>query len=175
MSNNKTKSLVSSADEAWAKVTEAVPVDDYWGMFSYGDAPAAMGGGAGAFTWFEDRATMFKFIEEVLPFSPPGPSNIDPHLVMDAVSNVIKDMRNDALRLEKVRGNINEVLKDFSQIEWWGTFRELRSGICPYSQKIINDFRQLVPDDESINEISTDPISDNELAEFKDYLMTYGI
>lgn len=174
MCNEKRNSLVSSAD-VWAQVMDTVPVDDCWGMFSYGDAPAAIGGGVGVFAWFEDRVSMFKFIEEILPFSPPGPSDIDPRPVMDAVSAVVKDIRDGVLPLEKGRENINEILKGFSQIEWWGTFRELRSGRCPYSQKLINDFRQLVSDDENLNRVSTDPISDNELARFKDYLMTYGI
>ncbi|WP_348826915.1 hypothetical protein [Halomonas sp. RT37] len=175
MRNDEINRLVSSADEAWAQVTDAVPIDENWGMFSYGDAPAALGGGFGAFAWFEDRASMLKFIEEVLPFSPRGPDNRDPLPIMDAVSAVIKDIRNDSLSLEQGREKLNKELEGCSQIEWWGTFRELRGGISPYSRKLINKFRQHLTDDENINEISTGPISDNELAEFKDYLMTYGV
>lgn len=168
-------SLVVSADEAWGKVTDVEPTDEHWGMFSYGDAPGALGGGFGAFAWFDDRASLLSFVEDVLPFSPRGPGNEDPIPVADAVAAVIEDIRRNALPLEQGRQKLNEELVGCSQIEWWGTFRELRGGVSPYSRELIKSFRQHIMDEENIKDVSVDPVRDKELDDFKDYISTYGI
>ena len=175
MNNGDINNLVVSADEAWGKVTGVEPTDERWGMFSYGDAPGALGGGFGVFAWFDDRASLLSFVENVLPFSPRGPGNEDPIPVADAVASIIEDIRRNALSLEQGRQILNKELEGCSQIEWLGTFRELRGGVSPYSRGLIKSFRQNLMDEENFKDVSTDPVADEELDEFKDYLSTYGI
>lgn len=53
--------LVEAANARWADDALREPKSKSWGMYSYGDAPPAIGGGMGAFTWFDSKTALLKF------------------------------------------------------------------------------------------------------------------
>lgn len=161
------------ADQAWEKLSDQDPIPESWGMFSYGDAPGAIGGGFGAFVWFADRDQLLSFIESVLPFSPPGPCNRDPLAVEASVRAVISAQREGEVSADVAREQLNSVLRGFSQIEWWGTFKDLCGGTDAYAAKVIAAFREDCADEGVAARGGS--VSRDELEEFKEFLTTYGL
>ena len=103
-----------------------------FGFFSYGDAPAGIGGGAGVFLWFANEKEALDHIEQVLPFDPPGPHDMSPELVASEVQKINEKRLNsageDEYEMQELISDLNKVLRQFSQIEWMGQFEELVSG-----------------------------------------------
>jgi hypothetical protein len=163
-----------AADKAWAELPAREPQPETWGMYSYGDAPPAIGGGVGAFVWFETREELLAFVGSVLPFSPPGPSNRDFLKVESDARALVAEVRSVTCDLECVRERLNGVLSDFSRIEWWGQFHDLCAGRHPYAQAVIASFRESLAEDGE-DTVVKGPIREDELGEFKLYLETYGL
>jgi hypothetical protein len=159
------------AEASWQEVSSGAPPDDAeWGFFSYGDAPAAIGGGVGMFTWFPDRASMLEFIEETLPYYPPGQSNLDADEIAENASAVVEKLRLGTLTDEDGRQHLNKVLETCSQLNWIGTVENLLSGNHPYVVQVREAFRE---DDEEESEGV--PISEDEKEDFYEFLETWGI
>lgn len=95
-----------------------------------------------------------------------------------ASPNIIDDLDelSPALDDEVARRRLNQILEGYSQIEWWGTFRDLRSGTHEYARKVRNDFRE---SNEETNEGegiagTAASIRGDEVDDFKGFLSTYG-
>ena len=166
------EALVEAANARWADDTLGEPRSTSWGMYSYGDAPAAIGGGVGAFTWFNSKTALLKFIEEVLPYSPPGPGNTDPLAVADKVGAVLRKLRSGDLELGEARRRLNTVLRAYSQIEWMGTFKDLRDGNDAYARELIKQFRR---SRELAVGAAPIAIARSQTEDFKEFLAEYGI
>lgn len=172
MSDDKQiNALERAANDLWGNDALSTPKSTSWGMYSYGDAPAAIGGGVGAFTWFDSRSALLKFVTEALPFSPPGPHDSDPLAVADKVKSLVTQIRAGDLDLESARRKLNTVLRAYSQIEWIGTFKDLKDGNGAYAKRIIKEFResQALP-------VGKAPVavSRTQLKDFKEFLASYG-
>ena len=87
-------------------------------MFSHADAPAAISGEIGAFSWLDKKTDILKFVEKVLPHSPPRVGNTDPLVVADWVRAVLGQLRSDDLELGRTRRKLNAILHTYSQIKW---------------------------------------------------------
>ena len=159
--------LAAIADDRWNDEELTKPKSKSWGFYAYGDAPAAIGGGIGSYVWFKSKSAMLIFIEEVLPFSPPGPSTSDCDEVAKLVADTCQKLRKSEIKFEDGQRILNKVLKSYSQFEWMGAFQDFKSGKTTYARKIILDFRR-----QNNLKISTKPISvdRSELYQFKDYL-----
>ena len=166
------EAVVNAADERWADDSLTRPTAASWGFYSYGDAPAAIGGGMGSFCWFGSRAKMLRFVVDVLPYSPPGPSDSDCTVVARQVTAIISEIESEKIDLEKARRKLNRVLRSYSQIEWIGTFKELASGQKAYSKRIIKAFRHA--HDLPINSAPIE-VTRAQMAEFKIFLSEFGI
>lgn len=166
------EATVEAANARWADVALGEPKSTSWGMYSYGDAPPAIGGGVGAFSWFDNKSALLRFIQEVLPYSPPGPGNSDPVVVADKVRAVLGQVRAGELELAKARRKLNTVLRAYSQIEWMGTFKDLKDGNDAYARKLIKEFRRS-------REIAVGAapvaIARSQVEDFKEFLAEYGI
>ena len=162
---------IERAEASWQEVSSGAPPDDAeWGFFSYGDAPPAIGGGVGMFTWFPDRASMLEFIEETLPYYPPGQSNLDAEEIADNTAAVVEKIRLGAVSDEQGRKHLNKVLETCSQLEWIGTVTDLLSGDHPYLVKVRKIFR----DDED-EDADGGPIDEDEKEEFFEFLESWGM
>jgi hypothetical protein len=155
------------------EATSGNPGDLTWGFFSYGDAPPAIGGGLGMFTWFEDRETLLSFIADVLPYFPPGPSGSDFRGIEDKTREIIEEMRSGTISDLEGTERLNGVLKRFSQIEWIGTVDDLLSGSHPYAIEVRAAFRydEENPDDPD----NGSAITEEEREDFFEMLDTWGI
>ena len=171
-SDHDIQALEAAANDRWSDDALRAPKASSWGMFSYGDASPAIGGGVGAFTWFDNRTALLKFVAEVLPFSPPGPGNSDAVAVAAKVQGVLSGVKAGDLDLEKARRKLNLILRAYSQIEWMGTFKDLKDGNGTYARKIVKDFRRSreLP-------VGAAPIavSRSQVEDFKEFVAEYGI
>jgi hypothetical protein len=156
------------AEASWGEVSSGAPPDDHaWGFFSYGDAPAAIGGGVGMFTWFADRASMLSFIEETLPYHPPGRADQDPDEIASETAVVVEKMRIGTFADHEGIQHLNKVLKTCSQLKWIGTVTDLLSDDHTYALEVRSAFRS--------DEDDRGPISEDEKDDFFDFLDTWGI
>ena len=162
---------IERAEASWQEVSSGAPPDDCeWGFFSYGDAPPAIGGGVGMFTWFPDRNSMLEFIEHTLPYNPPGQSDLDPDEIAENTAAVVEKLRLGTINdLDGIK-ELNEVLVTCSQLDWMGTVDGLLSGNHPYAVHVRQAFR----DDEE-EDSEGEPIEEDEKEEFFEFLETWGI
>lgn len=170
-SSDQIQALVDAAISKWSEESLGEPKATSWGMFSYGDAPAGIGGGIGTFSWFNNKTAMLKFLPEVLPYAPRGPGNSDPLLVAEKVQGVLAAIKAGDLDLEKARKKLNSILRSYSQIEWMGTFKDLKNGNGTYPKKIIKEFRR-------VNDLTVGlmpiMILRSQVGEFREFLSVYG-
>jgi hypothetical protein len=162
---------VEQAEASWQEVSNGPPADDCkWGFFSYGDAPPAIGGGNGMFTWFPDRNTMLEFIANTLPYFPPGQSDLDPDEIAGNTATVVEKLRLGTISDLDGIIELNEVLVTCSQLNWMGTVENLLTGDHPYAVRVREAFRE---DDEEAKEGV--PISTEEKEDFFEFLESWGI
>jgi hypothetical protein len=90
--------------------------------------------------------------------------------VFAAVGDSVERFRKGMLEKQPARLELNNALKGFSQIEWWGTRVELFSQDSEFPRHVRSGFRG--DDDES--QSSDSPITIGEEEDFLDYLETYG-
>lgn len=171
-SDSQLDALVEAADKRWQDDSLTVARASSWGFYAYGDASPAIGGGLGAFCWFGSKAAMLKFIVEVLPYSPPGPSSSDPLAVAEIVRQVTVAIRAGDIDLEKARKKLNKALRSYSQLEWMGTFRDLQSGSGTYARKIIKDFRRAHDLPAMAKPVQ---VTRSQLPDFKIFISEFGI
>ena len=162
---------IERAEASWQEVSSGAPPDDCeWGFFSYGDAPPAIGGGVGMFTWFPDRNSMLEFIENTLPYNPPGASELDPDEIAENTAAVVEKFRLGTINdLDGIK-ELNEVLVTCSQLDWMGTVDDLLSGNHPYAVHVRQAFR----DDEE-EDSEGEPVEEDEKEEFFEFLESWGI
>lgn len=162
---------IERAEASWQEVSSGAPPDDCeWGFFSYGDAPPAIGGGVGMFSWFPDRTSILEFIEHTLPYFPPGQSNLDPDEIAENTAAVVERLRLGTISdLDGIK-ELNEALVTCSHLNWMGTVTDLLTGNHPYAIEVRAAFRE---DDEK--ETGGGPIGKDETEDFFEFLESWGI
>lgn len=162
---------IERAEASWQEVSSGAPPDDCeWGFFSYGDAPPAIGGGVGMFTWFPDRNSMLEFIEHTLPYFPPGQSNLDFDEIAENTAVVVEKIRLGAISDLVGIKELNEVLVTCSQLNWMGTVNDLLTGNHPYAIEVRAAFRE-----DGEEETGGGPVSKDEKEDFFEFLESWGI
>jgi hypothetical protein len=170
-STDSLQAAIDIAENLWSE-SERDPEDGkWWGFFCYGDASAPIGGGNGSFVWFPDRDEMLDFIRQVLPYSPPGRSDMDWEKVAKETEAIIDQMRGGDIDDKAATNHLNEALRSFSQIEWIGTFDDLLEGSHSYARLVRTEFRDSVEDATK----QSDPIDEIELKDFKEFAALWGI
>jgi hypothetical protein len=109
------------------------PEEHTWGFYAFSDGPVIAGGGTGGFLWFATREEMLDFIKGYLPFWCPGPDRSD---VRQTVAKVREILRDTGTPTEALRVQLNNALKGYAQLVWWGCFGELLSAEAPFAHKI---------------------------------------
>ena len=106
------------------------------GLLSLSDGPPAAGGGIGMFLWFKDWQEMYQFMANYFVASGPGPSEADHEPVYDKAWEIFNELAEGKIQRDQAFGRINAAAKNYSQIEWWGTFEELCEGQGDFEKKV---------------------------------------
>jgi hypothetical protein len=171
MSNDDLEKKIEDANSRWEKTVSVPEEVDWHGFYAYGDAPAAIGGGFGSFIWFSHRSEMLDFIKHVLPYSPPGRSDLDWEKVAHETSDIIDQMNQKQIDDKTGISQLNTALASFSQIEWMGTFGDLLGGEHHYAKNVREEFSSML---ESADGETSAPIKDDAIEDFKEFLSTWG-
>ncbi len=166
---------VGEAREAGERAYELKSRRPCWGLFSYGDAPGGMAGsGVGIFQWFETKTAMLEYVGHHLTFSSAGPSDVDPGRVADEARTLVETVgpESNPEVLEATRLELNKILRDFSQVEWWGSFEDLLQGNHPYAKEVRVWFRDRSDKEEKA---ADRPIGESEVADFQAAIEEYGL
>jgi hypothetical protein len=158
------------AKKALKVACERLPTEHPWGYLHYMDGPPAAGGGVGCFAWFSTRTNMLLFIAQYQVWLGPGPVGVDPARKVAQVGSIISHFITDRIDLETARLQINAVLKLFSQIEWWGQFKELVSGEGEFERGL----RQWYRDFKEARMVDSSPVIGEE-EEFAHAIQAYGL
>ncbi|GHF12530.1 hypothetical protein GCM10017044_03110 [Kordiimonas sediminis] len=159
------------AETNWLEAVHLSEGIEAWGMYSYGDAPGALGGGFGSFVWFATQPELLKFISETLPYAPPGPSSSDENEVALSVNRIVSELDSCQRTLLESIEQLNGALKAYSQITWIGTYGDLKASGNAFAVTVRSEFREF--NDDSVNEGR--PVSNDEQADFLEFLSTYGV
>jgi hypothetical protein len=163
------KQLTQSAEQTWNNLYHKPDINDY-GLLTHSDGSETVGRGTNVFVWFESKQAMEDFIVTTLPFSPSGPEDSDPLAVQAEIKTLIEQAEAGKLEQLELRTQINHALTNYSQINWWGTLRDLLYADHPCSKKIRRDFRHSHTDS-----LRDDPVADDEMDKFIEYLSSSTI
>jgi len=170
MKNDDVDASISRAEDNWTNAVQGHPQKCEIGFFSYSDAPGGIGGGMGSFVWFKTRDQMLDFIEQTLPYSPPGRSDKDWTEVATQTSAIVSEMRSNEIDDKSGIDRLNAVLKTFSRIEWMGTFEELMTSSDRYPAEVRAAFHGDECESEDLSIIGAHDVED-----FKNFLGEWGI
>lgn len=118
-----------------------MPRSHYFGYFHYGDGPAAAGGGVGAFHWFPSQKALLNHFAQHLVFQSCGPASSDPFEVERNVRGILQVFQEQQHSWSWLIKELNTALRRYSQLEWIGTFRDLKQGTNDYEVKLRRSFR----------------------------------
>ena len=156
--------LQAEAQKLAVAAANRKPRGDTWGFYSYGDAPAAIGGGVGGFLWCRDESALLDFVGRLLPFFAPGPQSADWLAVAGRSEGVFKQLRDGLVDVPTAVAEANRVLKGFSQITWLGRFGELLDGEGEFARSLRGSFYEQDP-----------PIAGSHRAMFLEFVRDYGL
>lgn len=150
------------------------PQPDWWGMYSYGDASAGIGGGVGMIEWFPTRAAMLTYIADVFPYWPGGP--YDTGVVASVTTAITANMQLGNLSDAEGLDRLNHTLRRYSQVVWIGTFEQLCSSDNDYCQYVRKWYRKQDPDfDEEDGSDPSAPIPTDKIDDFCEAIREYGL
>lgn len=162
--------IYEEAQRVAIEANEMEPTMETWGFEAYGDAPGGIGGGVGGFVWFNSKEELFDFAGRLLTFFAPGPVSLDHDEVARNAAAVVSRVQDGELGMDEGMEALNSVLVRFSQLRWWGQFKDLVSGNRPF-EKELRAWSRVSDDDEE----DTSPIANDELDAFKASLQEWGI
>lgn len=163
--------LKQEAEDVAMATLDHQPTRESWGIESYGDAPAGIGGGIGGFLWFADRKSALDFLGRLLVFLSPGPSNLDHGAVANEAAAIVERIANEGLTVDAGLDELNRALRSFSQVRWFGRFTELLEGDRPFEREI----RVWARSDEDDGEPVSSPILAAELDDFHTTVREWGV
>lgn len=144
-----------------------------WGLFSWGDAPPAIGGGTGCFQWFDSREELLAFLTD---YSPAVYMTFEQeeHWIgfRDRLRAIAASLEDEPL---KSLVAVKSELKGLLQIDWIGRFEELCQGQESFCCKVRAWFRDPCTIAGSALQASEAPIQTEELHDFCERLQEYGV
>jgi hypothetical protein len=162
--------LTSDAYEIAAYAAQRVPRRGAWGLESFGDGPAALGGGFGGFLWFSSRDELLEFVRSNLVFAFGGIN----YSAVQQVSRRVRSIVDGDELTSETREHLNWVLKGYSQLRWWGEFNTLLAGDGPFEQSLRASYREEARGPDASPDST--PIRASELDEFvSKAVLMYGI
>jgi hypothetical protein len=156
---------------------DRTPTRSDWGIESYGDAPAVMGGGVGGFLWFASREELFRFVADALLTLHPAPRTTDTRRIEAVIRAHLDAASVGTLSLEDTRMLLNRNLRRIAQIRWWGPLEDLRCSDAEFPRQLRAWARDEYADDQdnAAPGASEAPVTDEELDDFVEAIRTYGL
>ena len=164
-------------EQAFERLNESAQRDPRvcpWGLFAWGDAPPACGGGVGAFQWFETLEDLMEFITDWSAAEYMSFDNEAEWLEQrQCLRSIVSQWQADPVSTVQ---NLNKELKGLIQIDWIGSFAELKAGKVDFSRRIQEAFT-----DYHLSEVSSstseNPEKEAQAAEhsFIRFLAEYGM
>lgn len=105
-----------------------------WGLFAWGDAPAACGGGSGVLQWFATREELMAYLSD---WSAPGYMTFDTEAEWlsqcDQLRSILSGWDQDP---PATLARLNAELQGLLQIDWIGRFTDLSASDDSFCQRI---------------------------------------
>ena len=162
--------LTEQAMQAMQESSRLEPTLYPWGVFSWGDAPPACGGGVGGFQWFASLNDLLAWVTDLSPASYMTFDDEGEWLAYrDDLRETGKSFSNNP---QDTLNDLNVKLRGLLQIDWIGVWQDLLVSTDPYPQLIRQRFRN---DWDSEDPFSTTQIPDDELEAFLDFVREYGV
>jgi hypothetical protein len=137
----------------------------------------------GTFTWFKSADALLDTFVEAEPAVYSGGSEPTLDKLTEGLEAIRRRVKRPVVLTEKLRQEINAVLGDSADLEWWGKFEDLLTGSGEFESDLRGWFREsqgdAVDEDEDEDEVEEGgdparPIESFEVEEFIDYLKDYG-
>ena len=112
-------------EAAFENSFEKEPASSSWGFFAYDDAPGAVGGGAGNFSWFDSKNELFSFLTKypLLAHSNAAPDTERFVKAKDYLAQLTVETLD-----QKAVNELNQLNAGIEQIQWFGQLNDLLSG-----------------------------------------------
>ena len=164
-------------EQAFERLNESARRDPRicpWGLFTWGDAPPACGGGVGAFQWYESIEELIEFITD---WSAAGYMTFDDEAEWLEQRQCLRTIASQwHANPETTIQNLNTELKGLLQIDWIGTFTELKAANDAFGSRIQEAFNE---DQVSGLNANTDSFSGEDAGKAEDafikFLSEYGM
>ncbi len=135
----------------------------------------------GIFTWFRTADELLDTFVDAEPAVYAAGSEPDLDKLTVGLEEIRRRVKRPVALTEKLRQEINEILDDNADLEWWGKFDELLKGPGEFETDLRGWFREsqgdAVDEDDDEGDGDTEPsrpIESFEVEEFIDYLKDYG-
>lgn len=141
----------------------------------------------GIFTWFRTTDELFDTFVDAEPTVYGSDAEPGGNKLAEGLEAVRRRVKRPVVLGEKLRGEINDVLGDSADLEWWGKLDDLLNGPGEFESDLRAWFRESQgavegedeeeDEEEEAEESDGDPsrpIESYEVEEFLDYLRDYG-
>jgi len=147
------------------------PLEFSWGLFSWADAPPAIGGGVGAFQWFAELDDLMAFVTDL---SPAGFATFDEEEEWLEIRTSLRQTAegfgvNPAAAIQAFNAELTSLL----QIDWIGRLDDLMACNGAFPLMVRARFRG--DWDDTPSQASLQPIQPEEMESFLAFLSEYGI
>lgn len=165
------EALTEQCNEAMSESNSRNPLEFPWGLFSWGDAPPAIGGGVGAFQWFAELDELLAFVTDL---SPAGFATFDEEEEWLEIRTRLRQAAegfgvNPAAAIQAFNAELTSLL----QIDWIGRLDDLMAGNEAFPLMVRARFRG--DWDDAPAQASLRPIQPEEQESFLAFLSEYGL
>ena len=147
-------------EHAFEKSFEREPTSYSWGFFAYDDAPGAVGGGPGNFSWFDSKQELVSFLAKfpLLAHSCETSNSERFAEAKDLLASItVEDFDQNAVeRLNKLNSGVE-------QIQWFGQLNDLLSGETEFAEGMRKFFSG-----------TSEKLSKSRIPEFAEFLRNWG-
>jgi hypothetical protein len=165
------EALTERCNHMMGETNSRNPLDFPWGLFSWADAPPAIGGGVGAFQWFQSLDELLEFVTD---FSAAGFASFDEEEewlgLRDKLRQIAAGFANNP---HAAITAFNAELISLLQLDWIGRLEDLQSGDGPFPLTLRARFRDDWDDTPAAP--SQEPIKEDERSSFLLFLSNYGL
>ncbi len=140
MSSFDPEQLTEAANQQLIVSAQRDPRVYTWGLFAWGDAPAACGGGVGCFQWFATADEALAFLSD---YSPAMYCTFDDEeewlLLRQRLRQITAQWPGNPAEAQAA---MNAELSGLLQVDWMCSYDELCEGKSAFSRKILRAFAE---------------------------------